>query len=178
MADSRTEQAGRKGGESVRHLVESGKQAERGTQGDPVTMLTSDHDKVKSLFNRYQEGDGDKRELADAACHELKVHTQLEEELYYPTVREHASGRLIELLDDALEEHGEAKDIITQLLAKPDLDDEFEQQFQKLQDVILHHVEEEEDEMFGLAREAIGSQSGELAQRMQARKKELESQIH
>ena len=178
MAESRTEQAGKKGGESVRRLVESGKQAESRTSGDPVTLLTSDHDKVKSLFDRYRNGGNDQRELADMACHELQIHTQLEEELYYPAVRKHASGRLLELLDDALEEHGQAKDIITTLLAKPDLDDEFQQQFQKLQDVILHHVEEEEDEMFGLARTALGSQSDELAKQMQDRKKELESQIH
>ena len=175
MAEISPQEAGRKGGEKVRTLIEAGKSE---AAGDPTLMLKSDHDRVKQLFREFEHTTGQRLASARQACLELQVHTRLEEELFYPAARKRASGRLLELLDDALEEHEEAKFVIDRLLTKQSVDSSFEDQFSSLQQIILHHVEEEENEMFELAKQAIGGQADELQRQMKVRKKELESLIH
>jgi hypothetical protein len=86
---------------------------------DAITLLSADHAEVKELFKEFQdlkEEDGsaeDKFELVTQICHELKIHTEIEEEIFYPAVRKAIDDG--DLLDEALIEHSAAKELIAQL---------------------------------------------------------------
>ena len=151
---------------------------------DAFELLKADHQKVKGLFRQFKqlkqdEGSGaEKTELVKEICEELKRHTQLEEELFYPAVREAISGDELEegadLMDEALVEHAAAKDLIAQL-EEMDVDDElYDAKVTVLSEQIDHHVKEEEGEMFPKAKRAkLDKQS--LGAQMAARKLELKS---
>ncbi len=78
-------------------------------------ILRQDHKKVKALFDKFEQGKaGDaKRRLAKQAMNELKVHAQVEEEIFYPAVKKAIEAS--ELVDEAEKEHQEAKSLISQL---------------------------------------------------------------
>ena len=153
---------------------------------DAFELLKADHQKVKGLFKQFKqlkqdEGSGaEKTELVKEICEELKIHTQIEEELFYPAVREAISGDELEegadLMDEALVEHSGAKDLIAQL-EEMDVDDElYDAKVTVLSEQIEHHVKEEEGEMFPKAKRAkVDKQS--LGAQMAARKLELKSTV-
>jgi hemerythrin superfamily protein len=124
---------------------------------DAITMLMADHKKVKKLFSDFdklkEEGsDADKSAIVDQICKELKIHTELEEEIFYPAVRKAIDDS--DLMDEALVEHAGAKDLIAQLEgASPD-DDLYDAKVTVLGEQINHHVEEEEGDMFPKAKKA------------------------
>jgi hemerythrin superfamily protein len=129
-----------------------------GTQAqDAIAMLMADHKKVKKLFSDFnklkQEGsDEDKTAIVYQICNELKIHTELEEEIFYPAVRKAIDDS--DLMDEALVEHAGAKDLIAQLEdASPD-DDLYDAKVSVLGEQIDHHVKEEEGEMFPKAKKA------------------------
>jgi hemerythrin superfamily protein len=118
---------------------------------DAITMLMTDHKKVKRLFSEFaklkEEGsDEDKAALVEQVCTELKIHSALEEEIFYPAVRKAIDDG--DLMDEALVEHSGAKALIEQLEdASPD-DDLYDAKVTVLGEQINHHVKEEEGEMF------------------------------
>ena len=120
-------------------------------------MLMTDHKKVKKLFSKFdklkeQGGDEDKSAIVDKICSELKIHAELEEEIFYPAVREAIEDS--DLMDEALVEHAGAKNLIAQLEdANPD-DDLYDAKVTVLGEQINHHVKEEEGEMFPKAKKA------------------------
>jgi hemerythrin superfamily protein len=126
-------------------------------QQDAIAMLMADHKKVKKLFSDFdklkEEGsDADKSALVEQICNELKIHTELEEEIFYPAVRKAIDDS--DLMDEALVEHAGAKDLIAQLEdASPD-DDLYDAKVTVLGEQINHHVKEEEGEMFPKAKKA------------------------
>jgi hemerythrin-like domain-containing protein len=143
---------------------------------DAITLLTADHAKVKKLFKEFEnlkEEDGsaeDKSALVARICNELKVHTEIEEEIFYPAVRKAIDDS--DLMDEALVEHAAAKELIAQLEdMKPD-DQQYDAKVIVLGEQIQHHVKEEEDEMFPKAKKA--KVDGEaLGVQMTERKAEL-----
>jgi hemerythrin superfamily protein len=124
---------------------------------DAVAMLMADHKKVKKLFSDFdklkEEGsDEDKSALVEQICNELKIHTELEEEIFYPAVRKAIDDS--DLMDEALVEHAGAKELIAQLEdASPD-DDLYDAKVTVLGEQIDHHVKEEEGEMFPKAKKS------------------------
>jgi hemerythrin superfamily protein len=124
---------------------------------DAVAMLTADHKQVKKLFGEFdklkEEGsDEDKSAVVEQICNELKIHTELEEEIFYPAVRNAIDDS--DLMDEALVEHAGAKELIAQLEeASPD-DDLYDAKVTVLGEQIEHHVKEEEGNMFPKARKA------------------------
>ena len=129
-----------------------------GTQAqDAIGMLMADHKKVKKLFSDFsklrEEGSNeDKSAIVYQICNELKIHTELEEEIFYPAVRKAIDDS--DLMDEALVEHAGAKDLIAQLEdASPD-DDLYDAKVSVLGEQIDHHVKEEEGEMFPKAKKA------------------------
>lgn len=133
------------------------KNAKVGQGQDAIAMLTADHRKVKKLFSEFdklkEEGsDEDKASIVEQICNELKVHTAIEEEIFYPAVRKAIEDA--DLMDEALVEHAGAKDLIAQLEeASPD-DDLYDAKVTVLGEQIDHHVEEEEGDMFPKAKKA------------------------
>jgi hemerythrin superfamily protein len=124
---------------------------------DAIAMLMADHKKVKKLFSDFEKlkeegSDEDKSAIVDLICNELKIHTELEEEIFYPAVRKAIEDS--DLMDEALVEHCGAKSLIAQLEgASPD-DDLYDAKVTVLGEQIDHHVEEEERKMFPRAKKA------------------------
>ena len=148
---------------------------------DAITILKADHKVVKSLFDDFEKSE-DKRQkakLVATAITELKIHTTIEEEIFYPIVRKALRKALgkdeaTDMMDEADEEHHVAKLLIAELETMKASDDHWEAKFTVLSENIVHHVKEEETEMFVEARkldldfQAIGAQ-------MLARKDELKA---
>lgn len=124
---------------------------------DAITLLTEDHDNVKSMFEQYEElGDrahASKKKLATQICTELTKHATAEEEIFYPAVR--AAGKeQEELIDEATVEHASAKELIAQILDMEPTEELYDAKVKVLGELIEHHVKEEEEEMFPKARKA------------------------
>ncbi len=139
---------------------------------DAIALLMADHKLVKSLFKKFEGMDDGKEKAAivNTICDELSVHAQLEEEIFYPAVREAIEDD--DLMDEADIEHACAKDLIAQLRDLEPGDDHYDARVTVLGEQINHHVEEEEGNMFKQARKADLDLKA-LGAEMQARKAEL-----
>ena len=117
---------------------------------DAIAMLVEDHKKVNSLFKQFEElsdrSKVSKKKIADQICHELDVHTQIEEQIFYPSVRTPLKDD--DLMDEALVEHASAKELIAQILEMDPGDDLYDAKIKVLSEQIEHHVKEEESKMF------------------------------
>jgi hemerythrin superfamily protein len=124
---------------------------------DAIAMLMADHKKVKKLFSDFDKlkedgSDEDKSAIVEQICNELKIHTELEEEIFYPAVRKAIDDS--DLMDEALVEHAGAKDLIAQLEDASSDDDLYDAKVTVLGEQIDHHVKEEEGEMFPKAKKS------------------------
>lgn len=138
---------------------------------DAIALLKADHRKVEDIFAAFEKATSKARKqaLAEQACLELKVHTVLEEEIFYPACRGRIEG---DLLDEGYVEHDTAKLLINEIEAASADDEFYEAKVKVLSEVIEHHVEEEEkrsEGMFSQARTA-GLNMDALADAMRARK--------
>lgn len=143
-------------------------------KNDAIALLTEDHKKVKDLFEKFDKlsdrSKVNKKKIADQICLELTVHAQVEEEIFYPAVREPIKDD--DLMDEAVVEHASAKDLIAQISEMDPGDDLYDAKVKVLSEQIEHHVEEEEGEMFPKVRKAKVDLAA-LAEQMAARKEEL-----
>lgn len=147
-----------------------------GDAQDVLQMLRDDHEKVKSLFQEFEEAEDSKtkQSICEETLLELKVHAQLEEEVFYPAVRAEIEEE--DIMDEAVEEHHVAKMLISELEEMDAEDDQFEAKFTVLGEVIDHHVQEEEGEMFAKV-EDMDLDFESLAQEMTQRKEELMEEL-
>ena len=130
---------------------------------------------MKTWFKQFEslEDDDEKQALADKICLALTVHTQIEEEIYYPATREAIDDD--DLLDEAEVEHASAKQLIAEIKAMKAVDRLFDAKVTVLGEYIEHHVEEEESEMFPESRDsdldlkALGEQLAERKQELMAK---------
>lgn len=139
---------------------------------DAIAMLKADHRKVEEIFADFEKARGRdrKRALAEQACLELKVHTVIEEEIFYPACRGKVED---DLVNEAYVEHDSAKLLINEIEAGGPDEEFYDAKVKVLSEMIEHHVEEEEkrsEGMFAQAREA-GLDMDELADQMRARKR-------
>ena len=141
---------------------------------DAVKLLTADHEKVTGLFEQFDKlsdrSKVNKKKLADQICLELTVHSQIEEEIFYPAVREALKDG--DMIDEAVVEHAAAKDLIAQIREMDPGDDLYDAKVKVLSEQIEHHVGEEESEMFEKARKAKLDLAA-LGEEMAMRKDEL-----
>lgn len=142
---------------------------------DAVSMLREDHRKVKELFQQFEEAEdiNTKRTIAQEAIKELKVHTTLEEELFYPAVRREIDEE--EKIDEAVEEHHVAKLLIAELSKMKPSDEHFDAKFKVLAESVKHHIEEEEGEVIPEVEGEIDNDG--LGQKMAQRKETLEGRM-
>ncbi|MDY7540666.1 hemerythrin domain-containing protein [Undibacterium sp. RTI2.1] len=121
---------------------------------DAISLLVSDHQTVKALFEQFNElsdrSKVSKKKVADAICRALLIHAQIEEEIFYPAVKEVIESD--ELMDEAEVEHASAKELIEQIQDMDPDDDLYDAKVKVLSEQIEHHVREEEDEMFPSVR--------------------------
>jgi len=145
-----------------------------------LELLMTDHRKVEDLFSQYDdEKDGDedtRRRLAQRICAELKVHTQIEEELFYPFLRENLEEDDLDLVEEAQVEHNSAKDLIEQIEGATEIDDEYNAKVKVLGEYIRHHVNEEENEIFHKVADHP-EELDEVGQEMASRKSELAEEL-
>jgi hemerythrin-like domain-containing protein len=139
-----------------------------------IEMLKDDHDKLQKAFREFEKLDPADikscRELVLGACEDLKVHATLEEEVFYPAVREAIDDE--ELVNEASVEHETAKILIEQLENMDADDPNYHATFTVLAEYVRHHIKEEEGEMFpALKKSALDL--GALAEAMRNRKDEL-----
>jgi hemerythrin superfamily protein len=124
-------------------------------QPDALALLRRDHEKVSALFKAFDKikGDGaEKAELVATICQELTVHATIEEEIFYPTVRQAIDDS--DLLDEAEVEHASLKALIGQLQQMRPGDELYDAKVTVLSEYVKHHVKEEQDEMFPKVRKA------------------------
>jgi len=146
---------------------------------DAISMLKADHDKVKKMFKDFErmheaEEDQEAEQLAKQICNELTLHAQVEEELFYPAVREAISDD--DLMDEADIEHASAKELVAQLEELEPGDDHYDARVTVLSEYIEHHTKEEEGQMFVQARKADVN-TVELGKRIAERKEELRGEL-
>jgi hemerythrin superfamily protein len=144
-----------------------------------LTMLKEDHDKVKDAFKQFESLDREDvatcRELVESVCADLRVHTLLEEEIVYPAVRAAIGDE--DLMNEAAIEHETAKTLIEQLENMGPDDPNYFATFTVLGEYVMHHVEEEEGEMFPQAKKAKDLDLAALGEQVMARKQELTSEM-
>jgi len=149
------------------------------TESDACTLLDADHRKVKKMFKAYEEltesraasADQKKRDLANEICTELTIHAQIEEEIFYPALRE--AIKETDVLEEARIEHASAKELIAQIQQADTADEKFDALVTVLGEYIDHHVKEERNEIFPKARAARGLDLMQMRDQLETRKEEL-----
>ncbi|WP_447837902.1 hemerythrin domain-containing protein [Aeromonas salmonicida] len=139
---------------------------------DAIALLRADHKEVSDLFADYEKtrSNAKKKALVAKICSELSVHTQIEEEIFYPAIKTALNDKL--LVPEATIEHGGIKDLITQLEgAEPD-GEMYDAKVKVLSEYVEHHVKEEQTGMFQKAK-TTSLDLVELGARMAARKADL-----
>jgi len=121
---------------------------------DAIKLLREDHREVKTWFKQYEKlnKETEKEELARKICAALTVHAKIEEEIFYPALRKSIDDE--ELLDEAEVEHASAKQLIAEILSMSPQDHLFDAKVKVLGEYVMHHVQEEEQEMFPEARKS------------------------
>lgn len=126
---------------------------------DAIVLLKNDHKAAEKLFKQFEKlGDNalkTKRSVVDAIITELSIHAAIEEQHFYPTIREKAPAIADDVLE-GLEEHHIVKWTLSELEDLAPDAERFDAKVTVLIELVRHHVEEEEGEMFPKVREALG----------------------
>ena len=148
---------------------------------DALDILAEDHQKVLKMFEQFRKmkkkADADEQEiqtLVETACAELTIHSQVEEELFYPALRNASDAD--DLLDEAEVEHASAKQLITELAAMQPGDDLYDAKFTVLGEYVKHHIDEEEHQLFPKAKKAKMDLES-LGEEIRTRKQELRDEL-
>ncbi len=147
-------------------------------------LLDADHLAVKHLFVAYArlayaaaDAASDQRAaIARTICDELTVHAQIEEEIFYPALRQ-AVPDASDVLDEAEQEHDEARTLIAQIRQLGAADTTMDQLVAALARAVEDHVKQERDELFPKARAAAGLDLAELGTRLKQRQQVLEQPV-
>ena len=147
-----------------------------------LELLMADHRKVEDLFEQFEQekesDEGTRREIAQQICAELTIHAQVEEELFYPWLREQLEDDDMEMVEEAQVEHNSAKDLIAQIEGATDIDEVYNAKVKVLGEYIKHHVKEEEQPGGIFSQAKKGDEDLEaMGERMKARKEELMAQM-
>lgn len=119
---------------------------------DAIVMLRNDHKTVESLFKKL---DKDDVSVVPEICAALTQHAYIEEQVFYPAVRAEVEDELDDVLE-AVEEHHLVKVLVAELESLTPSDETYKAKATVLAELVRHHVEEEEGEMFPRVREALG----------------------
>ncbi|HZP25477.1 MAG TPA: hemerythrin domain-containing protein [Dehalococcoidia bacterium] len=137
---------------------------------DPVSIIRDQHKVVQGLFKEFEKVETplERGDIFEAVHTNLLNHTTLEEELFYPAVRE--AGVKEDVLLEAEEEHHVVDTIMEEIVGMDPADEEYTAKFTVMQENVEHHIEEEETEIL---KKFAGKLPGELGERMMRRWEEL-----
>lgn len=127
------------------------------TRTNAIDLLTDDHRRVDRLFEEYERDplDASRKRIVDEITKELSIHAAIEEQVFYPAVKQTLGSDGIELVDEALQEHLEVKELLALLQDMDHMSREFDERVRALIRNVREHVDEEEGEIFPMFREAI-----------------------
>ena len=158
--------------------AKNGASRRRETTQDAIALLKADHRLVEEWFEQFEKArtDGRKLELATDICEALKVHTTIEEEIFYPAFLEATKDK--DLHHEAQIEHDAAKKLIAEIEASSPDDEYYDSKVKVLSEMIKHHVKEEEQPggMFAEAKKSDMDLDA-LGEQMAQRKSLLEGQV-
>jgi hemerythrin superfamily protein len=147
--------------------------AKKKTPLDAVALLKADHKQVKTWFEQYEKSRSPKvkQTLAASICQALTVHTEIEEEIFYPAFLSATKDK--DMHHEAVIEHVGAKRLIADIQRSSPADEYFDSKVHVLSEMIKHHVKEEEQPqgMFAEARQSkmdLRSLGHEMAARKSA----------
>jgi hemerythrin superfamily protein len=151
--------------------------AAKAKQIDAITLLKTDHKKVRLLLETLDKTDnpGRRTKLLGQIETEVVVHATVEEEIFYPAFRRKAKeSDEKQMFFEAKEEHGLVDIMLPKVKAANPASDEFAARAKVLKDLIVHHAKEEEKEMFKAAKGLFDKDElKSLGNQMQRRKREL-----
>lgn len=156
--------------------ADKGKSKSGSANPNAIELLKTDHREVEALFRKYEKSNSseEKIQLSEQICLALKIHTQIEEEIFYPAARDEISDE--SLVDEAMVEHASAKKLIEEIEASDVSDELYDAKLKVLSELIESHVEDEEKELFPKARKARLDME-ELGITLASRKDELMADI-
>jgi hemerythrin superfamily protein len=149
-----------------------------GSQPLALELLAADHRKVDGLFRQFEQMKEDEDEgrvlVAQQICNELTIHAQIEEDLFYPWLRENLEET--DAVAEATVEHQSLKQLVAEIQPSGQADEAFDARVKVLSEYVKHHVKEEENEIFP---QVAGEEEelDELGQELAARKAELMAQM-
>jgi hypothetical protein len=145
---------------------------------DAFEVLEQDHREVEEWFDEYDELEKDderKMELAEKICTALKVHAQIEEEIFYPRAREATKDD--ELIDEAVVEHATVKSLIGEIEEMEVGEELYDAKIRVLGEMVKRHIREEEEELFPELQSSKMDLEG-VGKELAKRKDELVSEMH
>ena len=141
---------------------------------DAIALLKADHRKVEALFEEFDQARRSDRKarIVEQICTELKIHTMIEEEIFYPAVKPKIDASIVE---EGVIEHDSAKVLINDLAQADPKDEYYDAKVKVLSEEIKHHVAEEERWITGMFAQARRTDIDmeALGARLAARKEEL-----
>jgi hemerythrin superfamily protein len=134
-------------------------------------LLKKQHKEVKALFKKIEntESARERRRLMNEIATNLEAHTVIEEEMFYPAVRGLETQKAEEMVLEAYEEHHVVKLVLAELPNVDPEDERFHAKMTVLSELVLHHADEEEKEMFKLAQKLGKDELEGLAEQMEER---------
>ena len=142
--------------------------------GDALALLKNDHRQVENLFQDYETANAEQNAVALKICLELEVHAQIEEEIFYPAVRNVITNP--NLISEAIAEHASVKQLIAQIEKALNQPERLSSILTELREQVMHHVQEEENELFPEV-EVSDLNLQDLGQRLAERKITLMHQL-
>jgi hemerythrin superfamily protein len=136
-------------------------------------LIRLDHNHVLATFQQVHAGTsgGRKQALVRLACTSLEIHAQLEEEIFYPALRELQPQ--LTVVEKSVPEHAEMRRLIERLMVMPVADPHFDTTFMELMRDVLHHVADEETTLLPAAERLLGERLGDLGAAMLRRRLQL-----
>jgi hemerythrin superfamily protein len=141
-----------------------------------IQIIKMDHREVRHLYAEYEAAHSDeaKKECADQILKKLAIHAAIEEDHFYPAVREAGDAELRAMIDEARTEHQEAKLVINELMMMDLEDESYDAKMDALMETIQYHIEEGEQDMLPRAETMVSERKLEqLGQKMLQEKEKL-----
>jgi iron-sulfur cluster repair protein YtfE (RIC family) len=144
---------------------------------DALELLTADHNRVRGLFTRFKDAEGENdaqaAKLAAMIFEELEIHTKIEEEIFYPVITK-LNDQIHELVTEGVEEHHVVDELMAEAKGLAPSDEQWAAKIKVLIENVEHHADEEEQEMFPQVRTAMKDDARTaLGQQLEAKKAAL-----